>query len=112
MNDRVKKYLTDILGCIEFMEIETSLVKGYEEFYKNRLLRAAVERQFEIIGEALNQALKINPDLPITNKLRIVGIRNRIIHAYDAVDSILLWEVIRKHLPVLKLEINKLLTET
>jgi uncharacterized protein with HEPN domain len=90
MNDRIKKYLVDILSCIDFIEIETKSISGYMQYHENKLLRAAIERQVEIIGEALNQALKINPDLPITNKLRIVGVRNRIIHAYDAVDDVLL----------------------
>jgi uncharacterized protein with HEPN domain len=109
MSDRIQKYLSDILTCIEFIEIEIQTVKNFKEYQNNRLLRAATERQFEIIGEALSQALKIDPELPLTNKLRIVGMRNRIIHAYDAVDEIMIWEVIKKHLPLLKFEVHKLL---
>lgn len=104
MNDLVRKYLNDILMCIEFIEVETRMTKSFKEYQVNKLLRAATERQFEIIGEALNKALKIEPDLPLTNKLRIVGMRNRITHAYDSVDEILLWEVIKKHCLCLSLK--------
>jgi uncharacterized protein with HEPN domain len=70
-----------------------------------------VERKFEIIGEALNRCMKIMPDISITNKEKIVGTRNRIIHAYDSVDDILIWEIINKHLPLLKEEVTALLNK-
>jgi uncharacterized protein with HEPN domain len=55
--------------------------------------------------------MKIMPDISITNKEKIVGTRNRIIHAYDSVDDILIWEIINKHLPLLKEEVTALLNK-
>lgn len=57
------------------------------------MLRAAVERKLEIIGEAMNEALKLNKGLPITNARKIVDTRNKLIHGYDEVDMILVWEL-------------------
>jgi uncharacterized protein with HEPN domain len=109
MNDELKKYLQDILSCIEFIEKETGAVKLYKEYENNFLLKAAVERKLEIIGEAISRASKIEPNLPISNKEKIISTRNRIIHAYDAVDDIMIWEIVINHLPVLKKEIEGLL---
>jgi len=110
MNDEVKKYLSDILSCIVFIETETGPVKIFREYKNNLLLKAAVERKIEIIGEALSRACKIEPELLITNKEKIISTRNRIIHAYDAVDDVMIWEIVVKHLPLLKKEIEKLLS--
>lgn len=111
MNDETKKYLTDILGCINFIQSSIGTTRIYAEYKSNLILKAAVERKLEIIGEALNRCSKLNPDLPITNKEKIVATRNRIIHAYDAVDDIMIWEIVIKHLPVLKAEVELLLKQ-
>jgi uncharacterized protein with HEPN domain len=50
-------------------------------------LKRAVEREFEIIGEAVNRILKIDKDFPIENARNIVGLRNQVIHAYDAISD-------------------------
>jgi len=61
---------------------------------KKKMLRSAVEREFEIIGEALNQLNKIDQNLPVSNKSLIVGMRNRVIHGYDKVDDEIVWGAI------------------
>ncbi|MBY0434322.1 MAG: DUF86 domain-containing protein [Cyclobacteriaceae bacterium] len=109
MNEDILKYLQDILDAISFIQNQFQGKKVYNEFHKNELLKAAVERKISIIGEALGKALKIDPNLEITNKQKIVSMRNRIIHSYDAVDDIMLWEVVINHLPVLKNEVQQLL---
>ncbi|HUG11003.1 MAG TPA: HepT-like ribonuclease domain-containing protein [Opitutaceae bacterium] len=75
-----------------------------EGFAASALIRSAVERQFEIIGEALSKASKeddnvarLLPDVP-----RIVGLRNRLIHGYDNVDDQLIWDIVRTKLPALR----------
>ena len=73
------------------------------------MLRRAVEREFEIIGEAMNKLDKINPDLSISSKKLIIGLRNRVIHGYDKIDNEIIWGVIVRHLPTLKTEIEKLI---
>lgn len=73
------------------------------------MMKAAVERKLEIIGEAMNKATKQSPDLAIPSKYKIISLRNRIIHAYDAVDDILIWEVVQRHLLLLKQDVIRLL---
>jgi uncharacterized protein with HEPN domain len=73
------------------------------------MLRRAVEREFEIIGEALNWIDKIDPCLEITGKKQIIGMRNRVIHGYDKIDDEIVWGTIVRHLPILKAEVVKLL---
>ncbi len=109
MSDEVKKYLSDIFECITFIETQVGPVKIFANYKNNLLLKAAVERKIEIIGEALNKALKLEPTLIITNKEKIISTRNRIIHAYDAVDDNMIWEIVVKHLPLLKEEVSVLL---
>ena len=73
------------------------------------MLRRAVEREIEIIGEAMNQLLKLIPDCQIKNARKIVDTRNWVIHSYDNVDDIVIWNIVSKHLPKLKIEIDELL---
>lgn len=71
--------------------------------------RKAVERNLEIIGEALNRIVRINPDMNITNARRIVNTRNRIIHGYDTVSEDIIWAIVIKELPKLEEEIDRLM---
>jgi uncharacterized protein with HEPN domain len=105
MNDEVRKHLQDILDCIVFIETQIGQPRLFANYKENSLLKAAVERKLEIIGEALQRCIKRQPDILITNREKIVGTRNRIIHAYDAVDDILIWEIVINHLPILKAEV-------
>lgn len=75
------------------------------------MLRSAIERQFEIIGEALSQAFYHFPELEeeITAGRQIVAFRNRLIHAYASVDPAVVWGVIEEDLPVLRSEVEELL---
>jgi len=76
------------------------------------MLRSAVERQFEIIGEALNQLLRREPDLPkISDAPLIIAFRNRLIHGYANVSDEVVWGVVEGYLPVLAGEVKALLAE-
>ena len=91
MNERVLKCLYDIKSAIE--EIDTFLESNPTDFenYKNdTLLKRAIERNLEIIGEAINRVLREDPDFQIENARRIVGLRNQIIHGYDAVSVLIM----------------------
>ena len=70
---------------------------------------AAVERQFEIIGEALRLAIREEPDLAglITNSSRIIAFRNRLIHGYAGVPSDVVWGILETNLPTLRTEVTK-----
>ena len=66
------------------------------------MLKRAVERDLEIIGEAVNRILKKQPDINISSAEKIVQFRNAVIHAYDTISEELVWGVLINHLPVLK----------
>jgi len=70
------------------------------------LLRRAIERNLEIIGEATNRILKVNPDFEIKNAKRIIGLRNQIIHSYDNISDENIWSIVIIHIPNLKNEVE------
>jgi uncharacterized protein with HEPN domain len=74
-----------------------------DDYLAQAMLRSAVERQFEIIGESLSRATQLDPsvEISIPELRRIVGMRNRIIHGYDSVDDELLWSVATTNVPEL-----------
>lgn len=73
------------------------------------MLRRAVEREFEIIGEAMSRIDKFNPEITISSKRQIISMRNRVIHGYDKIDNEIIWGTIVRHLLLLKKEIAELL---
>lgn len=73
------------------------------------MLRRAIEREFEIIGEAMKRIEKLDSTISISGKRQIVSLRNRVIHGYDKIDNELIWGIIVRHLPSLKTEVDKLL---
>ncbi|HSD07534.1 DUF86 domain-containing protein [Flavobacterium sp.] len=80
--------------------------------YENDLrTKRAVERNIEIIGEAMNRILKLDSEIVISNSRKIVDVRNRIIHGYDSVSDDVIWGIVIKNLPVLQKEVEKLLGE-
>jgi uncharacterized protein with HEPN domain len=81
----------------------------YETFGDNLLLRRGIERNIEIIGEAMNRVLSSEHDIQITKARKIVDTRNYIIHGYDSLRADILWSIVINHLPVLKQEINAIL---
>ena len=110
MDEYIKKYLTDVL--ISINEIESYFVKGnmrYDDFVKDTLRQRAVERNIEIIGEAVNRILKIEPAFELANAKAIVGTRNKVIHGYDSVTTVFLWGLVINHIPGLKNEVENLL---
>jgi uncharacterized protein with HEPN domain len=109
MDNREKKYLFDIQICIGNIDSYIGEPKLFDSFEKNQMLQDAVERNLEIIGEAINQLLKINPSIPISNARRIVDARNKIIHGYDSLEPVNIWAILINHLPILKEEISDLL---
>ena len=110
MNNDIKTWLYDMLNAI--MEIESFFQDTPKEFsiYQGDIrTKRAVERNIEIVGEAMNRILKINDTIPISNSRLIVDLRNRIIHGYDSVSDEIIWSVVIKYLPILQSEIDILL---
>jgi uncharacterized protein with HEPN domain len=112
MDNDIKAWLYDILNAI--MEIESFFNESTKEFakYQNDLrTKRAVERNIEIIGEALSRILKRDETILISNSRKIVDTRNRIIHGYDSVSDDVIWGIVIRHLPILQVEIQELLGE-
>lgn len=110
MDNSVKKYFEDMLQAILEIEMaEGRFGKQYEIFENDVIFRKFVERNIEIMGEAMNRILKIHPDIHITSARKIVDTRNYVIHAYDSLKPDILWAVVINHIPKLKSEIQSLL---
>jgi uncharacterized protein with HEPN domain len=107
MTEQGSKYLSDILRAIELIELFTSSILSYNDYLTDLKTQSAVERQLGIIGEAVNNFDKLFPDKTLENARKIVGFRNRIIHAYDAIDPSIIWAILKKHLNPLKAEISE-----
>jgi uncharacterized protein with HEPN domain len=82
---------------------------NFLEYQKDIKTKRAVERNIEIIGEAVNRILKEKPSFQIENSRNIVGTRNRIIHSYDNIADDMIWSILINSLPKLKVEIKRLL---
>ncbi len=112
MDIDLKACLYDIQNAI--LEIESFLDNGPKEFanYQRDLrTKRAIERNVEIIGEAMSRILRRDETIIITNSRKLVDTRNRIIHGYDSVSDEVIWGIVIQHLPVLKTEVEKLLNE-
>ncbi len=82
--------------------------KGLDDYENDSMLRAAVERNFEIIGEALCQAQRFFPEIigRITNEQQIIAFRNRLIHGYATVRNALVWDIVQSNLPRFRKEVS------
>ena len=112
MDNDIKTWLYDILKAIN--EIESFFADTPKEFlnYQNDLrTKRAVERNIEIIGEAMSRILKQNETIEITNSRKLVDVRNRIIHGYDSVSDDVIWGIVIRHLPILQSEVEQMLGE-
>ena len=107
MTEKAKKYLSDILMAIELIETFTESISDFDEFVSDLKTQSAVERQLGIVGEAVNKYGKEEEKRTLEHAEKIVGFRNRIIHAYDAVDSAIIWTIIKRHLLPLKHEVQE-----
>lgn len=111
MNLEARKYLFDIKVSIESIFEYLGDKRDFFEYQKNKLLRRGIEREIEIIGEAMNKLKKTFPELQIDNSRQIIDTRNWVINGYDKVDDVIIWGIISNHLPKLKIEIDSLLNE-
>jgi uncharacterized protein with HEPN domain len=112
MRLEVKKHLEDIRHAASLLE-RFSVGKDVDDYLEDPMLSSAIERQFEIIGEALNRLLKTEPALEarITDARRVIDFRNILIHGYDAVDEKVVWDILVRKLPVLRREVERLLED-
>lgn len=113
MQLEAKKYLYDIQQAASQIAEFTS-GKRLEDYRSDAMLRSAVERQFEIIGEALAQLAKLEEAIVarVSEYRRIIAFRNILIHGYAEVDARLVWDIIEAKLPTLRREIGAVLTDS
>ena len=106
------KYLYDIRQAAVLLDVFLA-GKTFADYRRDAMLRAAVEREFTIIGEAVSQLAKVDQRLAsrITNYRRIISFRNLLVHGYGAVDDALVWDVVETALPLLRSEVEALLGE-
>ena len=112
MDIEIKTWLYDILNAIT--EIESFIAdkpKDFTAYQKDIKTKRAIERNIEIIGEAMNRILLKDDTVQLSNSRKIVDTRNRIIHGYDTVSDDMIWSIVIKHFPVLKTEVSKYLDE-
>ncbi|MEX0719605.1 MAG: HepT-like ribonuclease domain-containing protein [Balneolaceae bacterium] len=89
------------MKAIELIESFSKSTPTFELYSEDLKTQSAVERQLGIIGEAVNKFSKIS-ETELENSQRIIGFRNRIIHAYDYIDATIVWAVLKNYLPALK----------
>ena len=105
-----RKYLFDIQHACKLIS-EFTAGKSFSDYADDPMLRSAVERQFEVVGEALSRLLTVDPSLvdQISDTRRIIAFRNRLIHGYASVADDVVWGVVESNLPVLQREVAALL---
>jgi len=108
-----RKYLWDAVHAAGFLR-QFAAGRTFVEYQNDVLLRSAVERQFEIVGEALSQLAKSDTDLAaqVPELPRIVAFRNILIHGYANVDDTLVWQVLNDKLPQLETALRALLAKS
>lgn len=106
MTDKEKKYLSDIINSIAHIENFTRDIQSFEDFTGNFLIKAAVERHFMIIGEAVVKYSRIT-NTPLSSSKQIISLRNHLAHGYDDIDDRVIWSIVRMHIDPLKLEVRK-----
>lgn len=107
-----RAYLWDAVQAVAHVE-QFTRDRTFEDYEADVLLRSGVERQLEIVGEALNQLSRVDADLAarIPELASIVGFRNVLVHGYATVDDARVWDVVEHNVPMLRAVITRLLEE-
>lgn len=112
MELEAKKLIYDVDQAISLI-VEFTEGKEFKDYTTDALLRSAVERQFEIIGEGLNRLKAV--DLQLLSKIsdyrRIIGFRNVLAHGYDVISDEIVWDITQNRLTLLRQEINEIKQE-
>jgi len=111
MDDYIYAWLFNIKTSIEEIESYFPTGKVFQHYHEDLKTKRAVERNIEIIGEAMSRILKIQPEIKISNSRKIVDARNKIIHGYDEISDDVIWGIVVNNLPILKSEVEKLLPD-
>ena len=109
MQREILKYMLDIKESIDSIYDYLGDKRDFNEYKANKLLRRGIERELEIIGDAISRILKIDGDVKISDSRRIVDLRNWVIHGYDKVDDLIIWGIISRDIPNLKTQVDELI---
>ena len=109
MTEAEAKWLFDIQEACDALVEHTSSTPTLSAYLANRTVRAAVERELIVIGEAVNRIRKGPSGLELTDAQRIVQFRNHIVHGYDSIQHAAVWQVMQQHVPALRVEVTRLL---
>ena len=112
MDKEIRTWLYDIQKSIS--EIDSYFLnepKLFENFVNDTKTKRAVERDLEIIGEAVTRIMKNDPEFPLSNYRKIISTRNYIIHSYEKISDETIWSIVINHLPLLKSEVDALLQQ-
>lgn len=112
MDENILKYLEDVrLACEDVERFFIDYPNRFDVFANDRLMIRAVERSVEIMGEAINRILKRDPDFTLPNARAIVQTRNRVIYSYEKVENEFLWGLVKRHIPQLKKDVERIIEE-
>lgn len=112
MQPEIRKFLYDIRSACEAL-VQFTNGKSLNDYHADLLLRAGVERELMIIGEALNQAMRVDPTLAekIAGIREIINFRNIIVHGYSTIENETVWGILQNDLPTLHDQVCALLSE-
>jgi uncharacterized protein with HEPN domain len=111
MDIRIRSWLLDIQQSIDEIVEFIGELRDFSSYKSDLKTKKAVERNIEIIGEAVNRILREDANFQIDNAKYIIGTRNRIIHSYDNISDEIIWTIITRELPKLKEHVESYLTE-
>ena len=111
MNENQQIELERILVAIERIESFIEGKRKLELYINDELMQSGIGLQFIVIGESTKAFMNLNSIVELKYAKEIIGLRNRIAHAYDSVDHIAIWNIVVNHLPKLKLEVESLLNQ-
>jgi uncharacterized protein with HEPN domain len=109
MDIKIKVWLLDIQQAIEEIFLFLGEKRNFITYQEDLKTKKAVERNLEIIGDAVNRILKADSSIQIKNAKNIIGTRNRIIHSYDNISDEVIWTIVSRELPDLLEEVKSLL---
>ena len=109
MDVKIQTWLLDIHQAIDEIFEFIGEKRDFKIYQSDLKTKKATERNLEIIGEAVTRILKLDSNFKIENARNIIGTRNRIIHSYDNISDEIIWTIISRELPKLKIEISKML---
>ena len=109
--DKVSKYLFDIQSSIFLIESFLKEINTFDDYQRDLKTQSAVERQLAIIGEVVNKLKQEDSSYTLLHAKQMIDFRNRLIHSYDNIDNSIVWVILKKHLPILKEEIENFINK-